>query len=127
LASKKARAGDTWDIDPALVKILLIHFYPPSLNFYYTKNVIDRPSMKARVVAVKDGVARVRLDSELKMKHTFVPDKDDNLFVEAAVVGLVDCDLTRQTIRSFQLVTDKATYATGYFGVAVRSLHVPRP
>jgi hypothetical protein len=122
-----AKVGDSRDIDPALVKTLLIHFYPPSLNFYCTKNVIDRPAMRATVVAVKDGVARIRLDSDLKMKHTFVPDKDDNLHVEAAVVGLVDCNLVRQTIRSVQMVTDKATYAGGYFGVAVRSLNVPRP
>jgi hypothetical protein len=127
LAPAQSKVGDSWDIDSALVKYLLVHFYPPILNFYYTKNVIDRPAMKATVVAVTDGVARVRLDSELKMKHTFVPDKDDNLYVEAHVVGLVDCDLAQQRIQSFQMVTDKATYATGYFGVAVRSLNVPRP
>jgi hypothetical protein len=127
LAPAKAKVGDTWDLDPELVTGLLKYFYPPSLNFFATKNKIEHPAMKATVVSVTNGVARVRLDSQLKMKHTFVPDKEDNLYVEAAVVGLVDCDLAQRTIRSFQMVTDKATYATGYFGVAVRSLNVPRP
>jgi hypothetical protein len=125
IAPATAKVGDTWDLDPAFVKSLLIHFYPPSLNFYYTKNVIDRPAMKATVIAVKEGVARVRLDSTLKMKHTFVPDKEDNYYVDADVVGLVDCDLQQKTVRSFQMVTDKATYADGYFGVGVRSLNTP--
>lgn len=116
----KADVGTAWDVDAKVASKMLIHFYPPSLNFYYSHNRIDRQELRATVVSAKDGVARVRLDGSLKMKHSFVPDRDDDLFAEAGIVGFVDCDLERKQLRGLAIVTDKATYAKGNFAVAVR-------
>jgi hypothetical protein len=122
LPPDKAALGTTWDIDKKVAAKILIHFYPAALNFYYADNRIDQQTLKATVVADKDGVARVRLDGSLKMKHTFVPGKEDDLFVEASLVGYVDCHQGKKHIRALGIVTDKATYAKGNFGVAVRLL-----
>jgi hypothetical protein len=73
------------------------------------------------VLSVKDGVACVRIDGGLKMKHTFYH-KDDDSFVEATVVGLMDVDTGSKKIRSLRLVTDRAEYRGRPFGVAVRSV-----
>jgi hypothetical protein len=70
---------------------------------------------------VREGVIRVRLDGQLKMKHTFYH-KDDTNLVEATVTGFFDFDPRKRTMRSFQLVTNEASYGRGTFGVAVRSV-----
>jgi hypothetical protein len=60
------------------------------------------------------------------MKHRFLPVKDDNNFVEAKIVGYVDCDAATRAIKSIRMVTEHATYvkenAKDTFGVALRSM-----
>jgi hypothetical protein len=56
----------------------------------------------------------------MKMRHSFYH-KEDGKVVEATVVGFIDFEPSSRNIRSFQLVTDQATYGGGTFGVAVRS------
>src|SRR5262249_52798593 len=69
LAPADAKVGDSWTVDRAVVTKVLSNFYPPSANRNPATNEVDKPAMKATVVSVKDGVVRVRLDSNLKMKH----------------------------------------------------------
>jgi hypothetical protein len=63
---------------------------------------------------------RARLDGAVKMKHPFYH-KDDNNFVGATVVGILDYAQATKKIHAFQLTTDKATYGRTTFGVVVRS------
>jgi hypothetical protein len=77
--------------------------------------------LKATVVSNDGRVIRARLDGGLKMRHSFYHKEDDNL-VEATLVGFIEFELANRTIRSLQLVTDKATYGGGQFGVALRSM-----
>jgi hypothetical protein len=53
------------------------------------------------------------------MLHSFYH-KVDGKIVEATVVGFMDFDPEKQTLRSLNLVTDKATYGGGNFGIALR-------
>src|SRR6266446_4826715 len=96
-------------------------FYPPTENNDLSRNRFERQSMKATAISVHNGVARARIEGELKMQHSFYH-KEDGKAVEATVVGFIDFEPSSRTIRSFQLVTDQATYGGGTFGVAVRSL-----
>ena len=100
---------------------LLTHFFPPTENTDVAKNRIDEQSLRARVDSVQDGVARATLEGRLKMKHPFYH-KDDDKFVEATMVGFVDFEPGKQSVKSFRLVTDKATYGQGTFAVAVKSV-----
>jgi hypothetical protein len=119
-----AKVGLTYSVDKEVSDKILLNFYPPSSNRVPETNRIDSPAMKATVVSVKNGVARVRLDNQLKMKHHFLPAKDDSKFVEATVVGFADVDLTARQIKDVQMVTEKATYGDedgkNGFGAALR-------
>jgi hypothetical protein len=100
---------------------LLTHFYPPTENNDVSKNRFERQSLKATLVGAVEGSTRARIDGGLRMQHSFYHKADDKM-VEATVVGFIDFEPASRTIRSFQLVTDQATYGGGTFGVAVRSL-----
>lgn len=92
----------------------------------FADNRIDRQSLRAKVVSVAEGLARVQFEGELKMKHPFYPHREDDNFVEATVAGYLDYEIGPPRIRSLRLVTDEATYGsvrqTQHFGVALRSM-----
>jgi len=119
LPKPKVRADDSWEIDRDVATRLLTHFYPATENNDVSKNRLERTSLKATVVSVESGLARARIEGELRMRHNFYH-KDDGKIVEATVVGFMDFDLEKQTLRSLNLVTDKATYGGGNFGIAMR-------
>jgi hypothetical protein len=115
-----ATPGKSWDLDREVSAKVLTHFYPSTENNNVAKNRIDEQQLRATVLSVHDGVVRARLDGRLKLKHTFYHKDDDN-FVDATIVGILDYDPATKTIRSLQLATDKATYGRTTFGVVVRS------
>jgi hypothetical protein len=121
LPRSQIQVGDSWVVDMQISAKLLTHFYPPTENNDVSKNRFERQSLKATVVSIHDGAARARIEGELKMRHSFYH-KEDGKGVEATVVGFIDFEPSARTIRSFQLVTDQATYGGGTFGVAVRLL-----
>jgi len=120
LPPKDAKPGQSWDVDRETAAKVLTYFYPQTENNDVSTNRIDRASLKATVVSVKDGVARARLDGSLKMKHAFYPHRDDDKVVEATVVGYVDADPARPRVRVLRMVTDEATYGAERFEAALR-------
>lgn len=121
LPEQPLRPGDTWMPAPRLVERTLLHVYPVTENNDVTKNRIEAQSLTATVLSVKDGIVRARLDGSLRMEHWFYH-KDDGKMVEASLLGFIEFDTKRPQIRTLRLVTEKATYGGGTFGVAVRSL-----
>src|SRR5437667_4093939 len=121
LPRSQVQVGDSWEVDKRISARLLTHFYPPTENNDVSKNRFERQSLKITVVSVQNGLARARIEGELKMQHSFYH-KEDGKVVEATVLGFIDFELSPRNIRSFQLVTEQATYGGGTFGVAVRSL-----
>ena len=121
LPRSQVQAGDSWEVDKKISARLLTHFYPPTENNDVSKNRFERQSLKVTVVSIQEGEARARIEGELKMQHSFYH-KEDGKVVEATVLGFIDFELSPRNIRSFQLVTEQATYGGGTFGVAVRSL-----
>jgi hypothetical protein len=114
-------AGTSWDLDREVAARVLTHFYPSTENNDVSTHRIDHQELKATVLSVRDGVAQARLDGRLKMKHPFYH-RDDANVVEATVVGVMEFEPGKKTIKSLELVTDRATYGRINFGVAVRSL-----
>jgi hypothetical protein len=117
----KLEIGTSWELDKSVAAKVLTYFYPQTENNDIKKNRIDELTMTAKVVSLKEGVARVRLEGSLKMKHPFYH-KDDENFVQASVLGYLDYEVGKQRIRSLRLATETATYRKQPFGVAVRSL-----
>jgi hypothetical protein len=122
LPAADAKLNDSWNIDNELVVKILSNVYPPTSNRDPSQNTIEKPAMKATVVSQANGSMRIRLDSNLRMKHRFLPVKDDDNYVDAQLVGYVDVDLTAKKIRSVRLVTENGTYAKDNFAVAIRDV-----
>jgi hypothetical protein len=120
LKSGEYAPGSSWDADVDVTARLFRHFYPQSENNDVSTNRIERQLLKARVLSVKDGVVRIRLDGLLRMKHSFYEDRIDGV-VDARVAGFMDVDSADPRILRFRLVTVEAAYAGEAFGVAVRS------
>src|SRR4051812_7200689 len=99
------RAGRSWQVDPETAARLLERFYPATENNDLAKNRIQRLTLRAAVVPVESGVARARLEGELRMVHPFYH-KDDGKTVEARVLGFVDFEVGPRRVRSLRLVTE---------------------
>ena len=121
LPANPSRIGHGWVVDKKTSEKLLTRFYPPTENNDVTKNHFERQTLKANLVQFENGGARVRIEGDLRMRHSFYH-KEDGKVVEATFIGFIDFDPASRSIRSFQLVTDRATYGGGTFGVAVRSM-----
>jgi hypothetical protein len=113
--------GTSWKLGTGLTEKLVTHFYPPSENNDLTlAHEVQQQDFQATVVSVKDGVARVRLDGTVKVKHQFTRILVDNGRADATLVGYVDIDLASRQIKDLQMVSKKATYLNENFAVAVR-------
>ena len=121
LTAEAPAVGKTWDLPPALAARLLERFYPATENNDLGKNRIERAEVRAEVVSVAGGVARVRLVGDLRMGHPFYH-KEDGKVVEAKALGFVDFDARSREVRSLLMATESATYNGGTFGVALRSV-----
>jgi hypothetical protein len=119
LPAGAVKPGQTWEPDAALAARLLTHFYPATENNDVSKNKIEKQSLTAKVLSVKGGVTRARLDGSLRMEHSFYHKKDGKVVV-AEFAGYLDFEPATGKVRALRLATQEATYL-GPFGVAVRS------
>lgn len=120
LPPRNLASGKSWEIDKKAAAELLTYFYPATENNNVTTNQIDEQELKGRILSNRDGILRVRLSGKLKMHHNFYS-KEDGKIVQANLAGFLDYDAQKHRIRSFQMITDEASYANGTFAVAVRS------
>lgn len=116
------KVGAAWEIDPGLASRILSHFFPQTENYNPDQNRIDRYFLAGRVLSIHDGVARVRLDGSLRMKHQFYPNREDSNFVDTTLIGYLEFDLNERLVRSLRLVTDQASYGDKEFAATLHSL-----
>jgi RNA polymerase sigma factor (sigma-70 family) len=116
------QVGESWLIDPTLSAGLLTHFYPQTENNNLATNRLDRQSLRAMVISVDRDRVRARLDGELRMKHRFYPSREDDSFVDATLVGLLEYDARTRHVRSLRLITETATYGEHAFTAGLTSL-----
>jgi hypothetical protein len=122
LPTSAVSVGSSWEIDSTVAARLFRHMYPPTEDNDLSRNRIDQGSLTATVVVQEGTRARVRLEGSLLMKHRFDPERDDNRFVKATLLGCFDFQTDRPGIRSFRLVSTDATYGKEAIGLAVRSV-----
>ena len=114
----KTDAGTRWEIDRDAATRVLTHFYPQTENNDVRKNKIERIKLTGTVVSVEGGVARARLDGDLRMRHPFYH-KDTPDMVEATVVGYIDFVPDSRRLSQLKLTTAKATYQNRPFDAGV--------
>src|SRR5438445_5304369 len=88
LPRSRVQVGESWEVDKRICARMLTHFYPPTENNDVSKNRFERQSLKAKIVSLHDGVARARIEGELKMQHSFYHTEDGKT-VEATVLGFI--------------------------------------
>lgn len=129
-APPRTEPGAKWPIDEDVAAKILTHFYPQTETCHHAKDTladgghrhrIVRQSLAGEVIAVRDGIARIRLAGVVRLKHTFYPNKDDDNHAEAAIVGYADVDAKTGAVRVLELATHKGTYGKRGFAAAVSS------
>ena len=117
-----AAEGATWEVDQAVARKILTTFYPQTEDTDSTdRNQMDHFSIKGKVISVKDGVVRARLDSTLQMRRSFYPGRKDLTQIQADSLGYVEAPADAKRVDAVEMVTSKATFGDEEFGVAVRS------
>lgn len=125
LPNASVAVGDSWQVDPKVAETLLTRFYPTTELNDLSKNRLDERSLKLTALSIEKDRVRARIDGRLKMKHPFYPGRDDNNFVNATIIGLIEFDPVKPHIHSLQIATDGATYGVSGkrlqpFGAAVQ-------
>jgi hypothetical protein len=120
-AVAKVSPGVNWEVNRGVATRILTHFYPQTENNDVGKNRIDHVRLTGTVVSVNDGVALARLDGDLRMCHPFYHKQTEDI-VEAKVVGYVEFDTASRAVKTFKLVTDKATYMKRGFDAGVEDV-----
>lgn len=120
-----ARPGDSWKIDPAVAKSILVHFYPPTEASPVRANVLIHESLGATYEGRRGDVTFVRLHGSMHLKHPWWNAPDNNR-IKAGLSGYVAIDVRTGRIETFRLITDGAIYylssgARAPFAVAVVS------
>jgi hypothetical protein len=107
------RAGTSWNLDKDLTTKLLTGFYPPTEDTTSAeRNRFDQESLTATLLSTQKGIARVRIEGNLRMKRTFYPNKADDNFVNAALLGFMAFETDSRRMDTFKLVTKQATYGS---------------
>jgi hypothetical protein len=123
----ETKVGSSWSLNQPITRKLLANFYPQMEDHdsNVDRNRFDKASLQATVVSVSDGKIQARLDGTLLMKRTFYPDRPDDNFVNATLIGWAVFDTATNRIENLQLVTKTATYGSRIqeeFSAAVYSL-----
>ena len=121
ITGTEKQIGETWEIGTDTAKKLLTHFYPATENNDVSRNRFIEQKLTATLVGKENGVARARLNGTFRMEHSFYH-KPDGKIAEGSVIGYIEFSPKSGQITSFDLVTEKASYAGGTFGIAVRAV-----
>ena len=115
--------GDSWELDRDVTARVLTYFYPQTENNDASTARIEKQSLTARALTVKDGLVTARIDGFVRMRHVFYPGRKDAQPLEADVVGVLTFAPGKPP--SLQLTTTRAVHGARTFTVAVRTLPPP--
>ena len=110
--ARGSRDGDTPGVH-------LVSAYAPEVKAVLGQLRVDAKTNEHK--AALELLNLIPLEGKLVMAHPFYHKADGNV-VSATLVGYLDFDAGRKTVRSLRLVTDTASYAGRPFGVAMRSV-----
>jgi hypothetical protein len=133
LPPQDLKAGLPWSLPKAITDKLMSKFYPPmeEIDTQSDRSRIERVSIRGTIISMTPHLIQARLDASLRMKRTFYARRDDDNYIDATAIGLLEFDAIDRQIRDFELVTEKATYGPSNseeFGVALFStLSQPLP
>lgn len=119
----------TWGIDAEVAGKLLTLFFPQTEVCTFGKltdadgpykHRLEEHKLGATLLSTRDGIARIRLDGRVRLRHKFYPNHEDEHRAVSTVLGYMEIDTRAGKIKKFRLATSEATYAKWPFTVAVR-------
>jgi hypothetical protein len=111
--------GAGWEIPREAAARILTYFYPQTENNDVSKNRLEKAALRGTVTSLEGNLAKARLTGDLRMQHSFYPNRPDEKFVEAAVVGYLWFEPESRKIRAFEIVTEDAVYGKEKFAAAL--------
>jgi hypothetical protein len=112
--------GQTWELDREVSARILTYFYPQTENNDARIDRIEKHSLTAKALTVKDGLVTARVDGFVRMHHVFYPGRKDAQPLEAEVVGVLTFAPGKPPV--LQLATTTAVHGQRPFKVAVRTV-----
>jgi hypothetical protein len=112
--------GQTWELDRGVSAKILTYFYPQTENNDARLDRIEKLSLIAKALTVKDGVVTARIDGFVMMHDFFYPGRKDAHPLGAEVVGVLTYAPAKPP--SLELATTKAAHGQRWFTVAVRTV-----
>jgi hypothetical protein len=121
-----AAGAKSYEIDAAVAKKLLTHFYPGTEDTHsdqVDRNVIETATIRAKVLSS----SRIQLEGTLKMQRPFYPGHPEHqaVPVEASALGFLELD--GSTIKGFRMATEKASFGKKGFGAAAWTVKEKTP
>ena len=132
LPAGDVKVGTSWELDKGVTAPFMKNFLPNGFGYAsYHETTIEEQTSKATVVSVEKGIARARIEGNLKLKHKTLnfnvsPPAPIDQFAQMAIVGYIDFDPVEHRVRSFRLLADKATARDGQVEYAVGLRSMPR-
>jgi hypothetical protein len=130
LPPTEVKVGSSWTLPDAITGELLRNFYPPmeDIDTRDDRSRIEKASLRSTIISVTPQMIQARLDGILRMKRTFYAHANDNNYVDATVIGLLEFNTVGRQVRDFELTTDRATYGPNNpedFGASLFSASTP--
>jgi hypothetical protein len=123
--------GQTWAVPRDAASLVLTYFFPQTevCNFArlveeggpYHHRILDL-ELTARALSVNGDTVRARLDGRVRIKHRFYPGRDDQNEADARVVGYLEFDAEKATVKTLRLATSQGRYAGQNYRVAVHTV-----
>ncbi len=120
LPTGSVRPGQAWELDRDVSARVLTYFYPQTENNDARVERIERHSLTAKALTVKDGLVVARIDGFVAMRHAFYPGRKDAQPIAAEVVGVLTFGGDRPP--ELELATTRAAHGQRAFKVAVETV-----
>jgi hypothetical protein len=123
LPSAGAARGASWAVPKPVAVKLVEWIYPQNEEKTgVNRSRVDVADIKMTLVTLENGLARARIDGQVKLMHSFYPGGKSEDFAISTLSGYLDFNVAERRIQRMRLVTDKATYVDSPFRASLVSM-----
>jgi len=105
------RPGQVWSVRDQTARAILTTLYPATEeDSRKDRNIIQKSSMKARIVSIDDGIVVARVDAAWTGKRSFYPGREPDHHLDVKAEGFIRFPVDRSDVFSFALATTSAWF-----------------
>jgi hypothetical protein len=115
--------GASWPVPKPVAVKLVEWIYPQNEEKTgVNRSRVDIADLRMTLVTLENGLARARIDGQVKLMHSFYPGGKSEDFAISELSGYLDFNVAERRIQRLRLVTDKAVYAGTPFRTSLVSM-----